>query len=126
MSEVKKYPHLQTILDFAEGVYQKEKEILSKSDTSRTFMPGDATTCGIPRLIEMEIRRREEISQKHEPCGVDKETLEQAIHPFCALALILRKSNAEDIDAGYMADVLGALVYSAWARTGYPRLGDVL
>ena len=45
---------------------------------------------------------------------------------FYALTAILSKSNAEDIDADDMAKVLGALVHSAWVRTGYPRLGDAL
>ena len=50
----------------------------------------------------------------------------KALDPFYALTAILSKSNAEDIDADDMAKVLGALVHSAWVRTGYPRLGDVL
>ena len=120
--EAKEHPYLQTILDFIEDVYQQEKEAILKTD-----MPGHATTANILGLVKKELCRCKEITWQQEPCGVDRETLEQAMRPFCSLALILRRAeNVVDIDAGDMAEVLGALVHSAWARTGYPRLGDVL
>lgn len=126
MSGTKEYLHLQAIMDFAESEFQKEKTELLESDASKNFIPGDATTFNIAGLIGGEIRRRKEDDKKSLPCDIDRETMAKALDPFYALTAILSKSNAEDIDADDMAKVLGALVHSAWVRTGYPRLGDAL
>lgn len=126
MSETKEYPHLQAIMDFAENEFQKEKTELLESDASKNFIPGNATTFSIAGLIGREIRRHKENDENSLPCGVDRETLAKALDPFYALTAILSKSSADDIDSDDMAKVLGALEYSAWARTGYPCLGEYL
>ena len=113
-------------MDFAENEFQKEKTELLESDASKNFIPGNATTFSIAGLIGREIRRHKENDENSLPCGVDRETLAKALDPFCALTAILSKSSADGIDSDDMAKVLGALEYSAWARTGYPCLGEYL
>lgn len=126
MNGVKDYPHLQAVLDFAQGAYAKEKEELLRKNGTESFMPGCATTFRAVELIEKELRRKKATARQHEPCGVDRATLESALRPFCALAMILHSVGGAEIRGYDMADVLTALAHSAWARTGYPSTGEVL
>lgn len=120
------YPHLQAVLDFAQGVYAKEKEELRKENETGSFMPGQATAFRAVELIEKELRRKKEMARQQEPCGLDRATLESALRPFYSLAMILRNAGHAEISGYDMADVLTALAHSAWARTGHPSTGEAL
>lgn len=71
----------------------------------------------------MEILRKQP-----ETVTLDKAELERALEPLMCLHAILERAGrrSADMDSDDVASVLGAILYSAYTRTGYPSRGEIL
>lgn len=65
---------------------------------------------------------------KYETVTIEVVELERAFEPLMCLRAILSSagSSSADIDAEDVAEVLRAILYSAYKRTGYPVRWDTL
>ncbi|WP_308620842.1 hypothetical protein [uncultured Desulfovibrio sp.] len=116
------FPYLNEILEFAEKVKNKEHR---EQAGDRLYA---STTANVVSKIYDEIYRVKKIKKDFSPVDIDRYTLEQAMRPFCALANILIQAgdSAQEVDAGDVGNVLGALICYAHKKTnGYPNIGDI-
>lgn len=121
--------YLEKLRDEAQKLYEQETQDLHRTADTLLVLPGDTTTFDALSFIEGEIGRRERLEKKYAPVSIESCELERALSPIASFTTILQRAGKSDceIEAGDVGDVLGALLFNAYKKTGgYPSIGEAM